>query len=349
MPRVSKVSKKVEPSARRSTRPGGVPPDKERPDKYICSRCGKAYKVQEKNFPASQSPLYSYNGYFPVCNHCVDQLYEHYRETLGSGEAAIQRICQKFDIYWNPDLWGMVNKINTSASRVRSYISKTFLVRYIGKTYDDTLDEIEAAKLHIALPESAQPEDIAGKDGPMTVDADTVAFWGTGFDAPTYLELGQRFERWTKELPKPLPIVEEAIYKQICIQEIMINRNIALGKDIEKGQNALNTLLGSLSIKPNQNKDDKNAELESTPLGVWAKRWEDHRPIPDDETINEPGLIKYITVWLYGHLAKSLGLKNMYSQVYEDEIARYRVKRPEYVDEDDDQIISDITAGGDDP
>ena len=42
-------------------------------------------------------------------------------------------------------------------------------------------------------------------------------------------------------------------------------------------------------------------------------------------------------------------MKNMYSQVYENEIARYRVEKPEYVDEEDDQIIVDITAGGEDP
>lgn len=348
MPKISKVSKRFEPNSKRSTRPGGAPPEKERPDKYICSRCGKVYKLQKGNFPASQSPLYGYNGYLSVCNRCVDNLYDHYKEALGSGDAAMQRICMKFDIYWNPNLWGMINKINTSTSRVKQYISKTFLVRYIGKTFDDTLDEAEAAKLHIAPPQSDLPEDGMIDVEQTTVDAETVAFWGSGFDVATYRELDQRFERWTKDLPKPLPIVEESIYRQICIQEIIINRNIALGKDIEKGQNALNALLGSLSIKPNQNKDDKNAELENTPLGVWAKLWEDHRPIPDDDTIHEPRLIKYITAWLYGHLAKSLGLKNMYSQVYEDEIARYRVEKPEYMDEDDDQIISDITAGSDD-
>ena len=105
--------------------------------------------------------------------------------------------------------------------------------------------------------------------------------------------------------------------------------------------------MSSLNVKPNQ-KSDESSELESTPLGVWAKRWEDKRPIPDyDDEIQEPKIIKYISVWLLGHLAKALGLKNMYSQVYEDEIAKYRVEKPEYEEEDDDQLIADIVAGDD--
>lgn len=346
MPKISKISKKTA-----STKPGGPPPERPKLDKYICSRCGKIYKVQKSNFPASQSPLYSYNGYLPVCNHCVDNLYDHYKEVLGSGQAAMERICMKFDIYWNPDIYGMINKINTSASRVKQYISKTFLVRYIGKSYDDTLDEQDRLPGPVTMDDALRPEGSDVEDGETKkrpkVSPETVMFWGAGFDEDMYHELDMRYERWTKDLPKPLPIVEESLYKQICLQEAQINRKAALGQDVEKGQSALNSLLSSLNVKPNQ-KSDESSELESTPLGVWAKRWEDKRPIPDyDDEIQEPKIIKYISVWLLGHLAKALGLKNMYSQVYEDEIAKYRVEKPEYEEEDDDQLIADIVTGDD--
>ena len=313
----------------------------------MCSRCGKMYTKQKGNFPASQSPLFIESGYLPVCNHCMEGLYEHYREALGSGEAAMQRLCLKFDIYWNPEIWGMVSKISTSTSRVRQYISKTFLIRYIGHTYDDTLDE--AARPFIPLEMRDVEEDENG-DAPIKTDVtqETILFWGAGFDEAMYKELDMRYERWTKDLPKPMPIVEESLYKQICIQEAQINRRASAGQDVEKGQNALNNLLSSLNVKPNQKKDDESADLETTPLGVWAKRWEENRPIPEyDDEIQEPKIIKYITAWFYGHIAKSLGLKNMYSQVYEDEIAKYRVEKPEYEEDDDDQIIADVTIGGD--
>lgn len=343
MPKVSRVNKI-------RTKPGEAPPERDKLDKYICTRCGKIYTRQKQNFPASQSPLYrGGGGYLPVCNHCVDNLFDHYKEALGSSEAAMERICMKFDIYWQPEIYKMINKINSSASRVRQYISKTFLIKYIGRSYDDTLDENAAASAPVEFRDIAAAENADEMSERKTsISHDTLLFWGPGFDEDAYRELELRFERWTKDLPKPLSIVEEALYKQICIQELSINRNIAAGKDIERGQSTLNSLLSSLNIKPNQNKDDADADLDSTPLGVWAQRWEERRPIPEyKDEIPEPKIIKYITTWFYGHIAKALGLNNMYSQVYEDEIARYRVTKPEYEDESDDHIIADITGGDD--
>lgn len=352
MPKISRVNKK-----KVATKPGDVPPERVKLDKYLCTRCGKIYKRQKGNFAASQSPLYVGNGgYLTICKRCLDDLYDHYKEVLGSGEEAMKRMCIKLDMYWHPDLYKMINKVNTSTSRVSQYISKTFLLMNIGKTYDDTLDE-EADAAVVEL-KDVLPGDNADEDEPglnttskFDIDADTVLFWGSGFDEDTYKELGLRFDRWTKDLQKPLPIVDEALYKQICIQEVMINRNAASGGgNIENGQRALNSLLSSLNVKPNQKKEE-NADLESTPLGVWAKRWEEKRPIPeyDPDMEDVHGLKKYITVWLYGHLGKSLGLKNVYSQMYEQEMNKYRVEKPQFEDEEDDVVISDMLgdSGGD--
>lgn len=41
-----------------------------------------------------------------------------------------------------------------------------------------------------------------------------------------------------------------------------------------------------------------------------------------------------------------LGVKNSYSKMYEDEISKYRVERPEYDDEDDETVINDIFGSG---
>lgn len=347
MPKVSKASRIT---SGRSTKPGSPPPEKEKLDKYICTRCGKIYVRQKSNFAPSQSSLYNGGGgYITVCYHCMDNLFDHYKQVLGGGEAAMERLCMKFDIYWSPDLYGMINKVNSSASRVRSYISKTFLMKYLGKTYDDTLDEqrVRSLPIQIQTNDDGDEESVDAVGLRSDVNPESVLFWGSGFDVDAYKELDLRFERWTKDLPKPLPIVEEAIYKQICIQEIQINRNIAAGKDVEKGQNALNSLLGSLNVKPSQKKDEDVSDVDTTPLGVWTKRWEEKRPIPEDDPDMEDvhGLKKYISVWLYGHLGKALGLKNTYSQLYENEINKYRVEKPEFEDEEDDVIVTDMFEG----
>ena len=84
-----------------------------------------------------------------MCSECVDQLYQHYRDSLGDDAAAIRRMCLKFDIYWSPEIYRMIENGHTSQSRIRVYITRTNLYKYIGKSYDDTLDE-EAEEARIA-------------------------------------------------------------------------------------------------------------------------------------------------------------------------------------------------------
>lgn len=234
----------------------------------------------------------------------------------------------------------------------RQYIGRTFIVHYIGKTFDDTIDEQGIALSQPMVESATAEEDVEsvaddGEANEYIVDPKVVVFWGPGFNEEAYMELEMRFSRWTKDLPKPLPIVDEALYKQICIQEYAINRNIAAGKDIERGQNALNSLLSSLNVKPNQKKESESPDLESTPLGVWAKRWEDNRPIPEDD-VPEPSLIKYITTWFFGHLGKAFNLRNINSKLYDDAMDKYRVTKPEYEGEDDDEVLVDIFGEGGD-
>ncbi len=345
MPKISKVRK-------RSTVPGKPAQTDDRLGGYTCCRCGKTFKRQKGNFPASQSPLYKgNNSYLPMCSTCVDALYEHYREVLGSNEEAMRRMCLKFDMYWSRELYSIMAKANTSNSRVKAYISKSYLLRFAGKTYDDTLDEEHiggrvVSALDIEGTEDLEPDEVVG------VSPETVLFWGGGFTEDFYRDLELRYQRWTQDVPKPLTPAQEALYKQVCLQEISINRKIATGQNIEQGQNALNNLLGSLNEKPRQQsgQDDASADLETTPLGVWARRWEEDRPIPEyEEAEDKPNLIKYITTWFYGHAAKSLGLRNMYSRVYEEEMDKYRVAKPEFEGEDDDLVISEIVSDANDP
>ena len=54
------------------------------------------------------------------------------------------------------------------------------------------------------------------------------------------------------------------------------------------------------------------------------------------------GIIKYITVWFLGHLCKMLKIKNKYATLYEEEMARLRVDRPEYEGEDEEEVLEDI-------
>lgn len=342
MPRQSKIA---------SSSPGKAAPVKDAPEVYSCTRCTRTFKKQKTNFSVVQSPMWKENGgYLPVCRHCVEEMYEHYKSVLGDEKAAIRRICMKFDIYWSEKVYNMLNKTSTTNSRVLGYISRSNLYQVEGKTYDDTLDEEAAASLDDSLwlrrDDSDESSDKILEVTPFEIDQDTVDFWGPGLRPSMYMELEQRRRYWVNHLPKgvELDIGIEALIRQICNLEVDINRDRAAGKSVDKAIATYNTLLGSAMLKPSQKTDGVDSSLEKTPFGVWIKRWEDKRPIPepDQEMKDVDGIVRYVDIWFRGHLAKMLGLKNAYSSLYEQEIAKTRINRPEFDDEDDESFFSDV-------
>ena len=115
--------------------------------KYYCCRCGTAYSRQKGYFPVSHSPMYRGSGYLPICSNCIEELYEQYRSMLADDKEAMRRICMKLDLYWSEDIYAMVERTAGVHSRIRNYIGKTNIMKYIDKTFDDTLyEEAQAAE-----------------------------------------------------------------------------------------------------------------------------------------------------------------------------------------------------------
>lgn len=345
MPKISKVVV--------GSRPGGAKPPKETVSEFMCYRCGRVFKRQYGNFPASHSPLFAEGGgHLPICNRCIDDLFSHYKEVLGDEEKAMHRICMKFDFYWNPKIFDMVSRANTTSSRVRSYISKANMIKYSGKTFDDTLDEENTTyQLSIAQNPASEspanvlsvPEIIPKED--LEIKEEDVWFWGAGFTADVYIELNHRFKEWTESLPSPLDPGAKSLYKQICILEVKISRDAAAGKPIESSTNSLNTLVGSVNQKPVQRAQEAvDEDFDSQPFGVGIRMCENSKPIPKPipELEDVDHVVRYISIWFLGHLCKMLGIRNTYCKMYEDEMARLRVDRPELDDEDDDGAFNDI-------
>jgi len=345
MPKVSKITKAVKQP---KSNPGAAAPLRETPDKYYCTRCPRNFTKQKGNFPTSQSPIYRENGgYLPICRHCIDEMYLHYKTVLGDEKAAIRRICMKFDIYWHEKVYEMVYKGNTTNSRVLTYISKTNLYKYVGKTYDDTLDE---EGLPMRLSDAADTvETIVDTGDEVLIPSEVIEFWGEGFPRPFYIDLERRLKYWCGDTDRySMDVSECAIIRQICMLEVTITRDTAMGKSTDKSVNALNTLLGSANLKPVQKKKEESldAAAEGTPFGVWIRKIENTRPIsaPDPQMRDVDGIGKYISVWFLGHLCKMMKIDNTYSRLYEEEMARLRVERPEYEGEDEEAIFEDIFA-----
>lgn len=335
MPKTSKIQSI-------STKPKQAAPIEDEPTKFYCCRCKRQHKKQKGNYPASQSPLYKGNGgYLTICNHCIDELFEHYKLVLENEADAIKRICLKFDIYWNQEIYAMLNKASTSQSRIRAYISKTNLYKYIGKTYDDTLDEENIVITSSVIDNNTNSINYLAEDVySPSIDEEIVKYWGTGFTPEMYIELENRRSYWLSQYPigTVLDPGEEAILRQICNLEISINGDRVAGKPIEKSVNALNTLLGSMNMKPSQKKE---VEENYIPFGCEIAKFEEEHPIiePDDDFKDVDKLRHNVIAWFLGSLCKTANINNKYSKFFDEEIQKYTVERPKYEDYNEDFFV----------
>lgn len=314
----------------------------------VCTRCGTAYGRRKGNFLVSYSPMYKGVGYLPICKDCTESLYSQYLAQCNDSKAAVRQMCRALNIYWHDEIYTRVYNKNTTRSLMTGYIQQSNANKYIGKCYDDTL-AAEGTLWNITIDKSGQVNFGQGDaQGELEeISPDVVAFWGTGLDAQMYRELEQRKAYWLSRLPDDLEvdIGTEVIIKQICMLELDINRLRADGKPVDKPINTLNTLLGSGNFKPAQRKQDSSdTEFNETPMGVWLYRWENKRPLPDK--YKPSAILKYIFIWM-GHVLKMLGVKNRYSQLYEEEIKRLTVEKPEIDLTDEDLMIDYMNEGSD--
>lgn len=319
-------------------------------DRAICAKCGTGYGRRKGHFPVSYAILHKGIGYVPVCKSCIDKMYNGYLSQCNNPKDVVRQMCRKLDLYWNEKVFDNVSKKSTTRSVMSQYISKINSITYAGKSYDDTLSEEGTLWNFGHVPDDntisgaqcAQKSNVLQNDVLETPE-EIITFWGSGYSDEMYRELEKRRQYYMSKLPEDseLDIGMEAIIRQICSIELDINRDRAEGKPVDKNINTLNTLLGSANWKPIQKKDGAD-NAYTNPLGVWLYRYENERPLPKvDENLQDVnGLRKNIFTWM-GHLCKMLSKKNGYSKLYDEEIARLRVEKPEYIDEDDETLMMD--------
>lgn len=307
------------------------------PNFYKCHRCGGSYKRLDDNFPASQSELYAGLDYhLPICKGCLDDLFVHYTGVYGNDEdAAIRRICEKFDIYYNVSLLNASRKITKNRSRIHTYISKANLVQYKGKTYDTTLDEERNGDVIETL------EDIKNA---KSTKLKTVKFFGTGFTDDDYQFLQEQYNDWTTRCECKTKAQEE-VFKNICFKQLEILKAHREGKDTKDLDKTFQDYLDTANLKPKQNNLDTLSDAQT--FGTLLAKWENERPLPeiDDELQDVDKIGLYIDVFFRGHLAKMMGLKNGLSNLYNKFIKKYTVERPEYEGDEDNEALFDAIFG----
>lgn len=340
-------------------------------DLAVCYRCSKGYGRRKGYFPVSYAASYRGVGYLPICKDCVDAMYNEYLAQCKNAKEAVRQMCRKLDLYWDEKVYGIVERKNTTRSMMTQYIAKINSITYAGKCYDDTLSKegtlwsfdvvCDGDTQNNTDDAITQDDSSNSSDDVLDVPEDVIAFWGVGYSADMYQRLEQRRRYYTKKFPDAFPqdddvedIGSDILMRQICNLEVSIANDAAAGRSIEKSVNSLNTLIGSLNLKPAQKEKVSDNTDDKTPFGVWIRRFENEKPIPepDPEFDDVDGIKKYVLVWVYGHLMKMLGggKENSYSRLYEAEIEKLRVDKPEYADdEDDEDLLYDVFSEKDFP
>lgn len=189
------------------------------PNFFKCISCATSYKKLDGNFPASQSELFSgWNYHLPICKKCLDKLFEHYTTVYGGDEdMAIRRICEKFDIYYSESLLSASRKINKNVSRMSTYISKSNLIQYKGKTFDTTLDEERG----IIIESREQVEE----EG-MAITKAAMDRWGVGiFSEDDYALLEEHYKMLKKANPN-CDSNQEIFVKSLCHLNLLMMRSL---------------------------------------------------------------------------------------------------------------------------
>lgn len=330
-------------------------------EKAICCRCATAYGKRRGNFPVSYAAMYKGSGYLPVCKNCVETMYLDYlQQCNGDAKQAVRQMCRKLDLYWNEQIFDTVELKATTRTVMTNYMTRINSIKYAGKCYDDTLlsegamwrfDNANNSSSSVGNEPNADVRGLSSNDDgvaretddELTIDEvpeELIAYWGRGYSPGMYLELEQRLQYYRSQMDNydQNDMATETLLRQIAMMEIDINRARAAGAAVDKMVNSLNSMLSSLK-KP-QRKESQTAMDENEPFGVLVKIVERKHPVR--KWADENYLVKYITVWLFGHLCKMLGIRNSYCKMYEDEIERLRVKHPEYDDEDDDTLLDGV-------
>lgn len=305
---------------------------------YVCCCCGKQYTKQDRNFSYSQSPMFKgNNSYLPICNHCLENLVEQYTGLLGNQDEAIKRVCLHWDIYVNDRILNSSKKIDADRSRIKCYVKNCNLVQNAGKTYDTYLKEIEDGKIN-----TIEDLEDARDNKDFKVQQKTIKFFGLGYSAEEYSFLQTQYEDWTKRHVCETKTQEE-LFKNLCIAQLNINIAQHNNGKVAEAMKTFQDLLGSANLKPAQNND--NTLSDTNTFGTLIKKWEDEKPIPepDAEWKDVDGIIRYISIYFLGHLCKMMHIKNSYSKMYEEEMTKYKVEKPEY--EDDDEALFDSVFG----
>lgn len=298
----------------------------------FCHKCGNFYPVA--NYYQNRSFA---SGYFPICTDCLLDMATDFDKSgnkhIDNKEKA-KATAQFMDIPFLEKVYdeAIVALKSAESLRVRTawqqmIMTITLTPEYMGKHWKDS---------QFTGDEYVRDPSVEVKARPQIKE-----LFGEGFSETDYVYLQNQYDDWKARTSVDSKSQETYIVR-ICFKLLDIWKAQKNGKDTKELDKSLNELMAAANLQPKQNV--ANAATDSLTFGQLIEKWELEKPIPepDEEFKDVNNIGRLVKVYFAGHLAKALGLRNAISEEYDQEMAKYTVKKPQAAEDVKSGVYQDI-------
>ncbi len=306
---------------------------------YYCHKCNEFHAVD-----AFYSDKRYASGLFPICKKCLIGMacdYDKKTNQYTDNREKTMDVLKMMDLPYIDSMYQ--SALTSCAEDVQDKHRNTAWSHYI--TVIKSLPNWRG----LTWKDSELPADYLDKDEEEINENSRILKqakkrFGDGYTNADLLFLESEYQDWIKRYACENK-AQEILFKRICFKELEIDKAQKAKRDTKELDKTLQDLMGSMSLKPNQN--NSNALTEAKTFGQLIQKWEDEKPIPEPEDefkdVDKIGL--YIDVFFKGHLSKMMGLKNAFTPLYDRFMKKYTVKKPQYNEDEDTEVLFDQIFG----
>lgn len=299
----------------------------------LCPKCN-TWQKGETGFYFDKE--YATNRY-PICKRCIQMLVEQRktdREEPNETKESVVTVCRMMnrvfdENFYNECIKGALDAIKEKnrQSPFATYITAIqSLPQWRNKTFEDS----------IFLDGTNQSEEDVNENSRI-IKAARKRF-GADHSLSDLFFLETQYEDWVSRYECNTKAQEE-IFERLSWKKLEINKATKSGQPTKDLDATYQNLLNTANISPKQTGMDAFADAQT--MGTLLQKYEETRPLPEiDEELKDVDKIGlYIDTFFRGHAAKMLGLKNIFTSIYEKVMSKYTVKPPEYKDDEDSEDV----------
>lgn len=306
----------------------------------LCPSCGK--------WQASESSFYFDKRYvadrFPICKRCIMKMVEQREkdeDPPNETKQSVQKVLQLMDKVYDDEFYdncvkGALDDVKekTRSSPFATYITSILsLPNWKGMTWKDSKFSLTS--------EAVDDVRVIQK----TIKAARKRF-GSGYSDEELMFLENEYQDWVGRYECNTKAQEE-VFENLSICKLLKRKALAKGTPTKDIDAQMQNWMSAGAVQPKQNSMDAFSDAQT--FGTLIQKFEDERPCPeiDPDLQDVDNIAKYIDVYFKGHMCKMLEIDNNFSHLYENEMRKYTVERPQYDGEEDSEGIFAKIFGAD--